>query len=100
VIHNEDDVWHGPFSVSHVRVRARQAPAGVRRHDLVETTGVVAVRCDIHPTSAFVAARTARSRSRSGRQLPASEPPAGHYVVAWHPDLGNPARGGRWHSAA
>jgi hypothetical protein len=97
VIRNEDDVWHGPFSVSPTRGfdLGKLAPG---RADTVsfDSTGVVAVRCDIFPDmSLFVVVTPNHAFTRpdeSGKwRLP--ELPAGHYVVhAWHPDLGDSRR--------
>jgi hypothetical protein len=106
VIHNQDTVWHGPFSVSpaHEFDLGKIAPS---RADTLsfDSTGVVAVRCDIHPDmSAFVVVTPnhafTQPDSSGAWRLP--ELPAGHYVVhAWNPDRGDsrhevdlPAHGG------
>ena len=92
-IRNQDNVWHGTFSVSPARPfeLGKRAPG---RADTVTfaNAGVVAIRCDIHPDmSAFVIVTPNHAFTRADLfgnwWLP--DVPAGHYVVhAWHPVKG------------
>jgi hypothetical protein len=106
VIRNQDDVWHGPFSVSSARGfdLGKLAPG---RADTVsfDSAGVVAVRCDIFPDMSLFVVVTpnhAYTQPDSAGQWQLPELPAGHYVVhAWNPDRGDsrhevdlPAHGG------
>jgi hypothetical protein len=90
VIVNADDVWHGAFSVSPARsFDLGKRPPGRADTLRFDSTGVVAVRCDIHPDmSAFVVVTPnhayAQPDSAGDWRLP--ELPAGRYVVrAWAP---------------
>jgi len=97
VIRNEDDVWHGPFSVSPTRGfdLGKLAPG---RADTVsfDSAGVVAVRCDIFPDMSLFVVVTpnhAFTRPEESGEWRLPDLPAGHYVVhAWHPDLGDSRR--------
>lgn len=94
VIRNEDDVWHGPFSVSPASGfdLGKLAPG---RADTVsfDSSGVVAVRCDIFPDMSLFVVVTpnhAFTQPDSSGLWRLPELPAGHYVVhAWHPDRGD-----------
>ncbi len=91
VIRNLDHVWHGPFSVSPARAfdLGKRAPgrADTLRFD---STGVVALRCDIHPAmSAFIVVTPnhAFTQPDSAGDWRLPDLPAGHYVVhAWRPE--------------
>lgn len=93
LLRNQDRVWHGTFSVSPARAfdLGKRAPGRVDTLRF-DSTGVVALRCDIHPEmSAFVIVTPnhafTRPDANGGWVLP--ELPAGHYTLhAWHPDLG------------
>src|SRR5580765_3377053 len=94
VVHNQDSVWHGPFSVSAARGFDLGKLAPGRADTLTfDSTGVVAVRCDIHPKmSAFVVVTPnhAFTQPDSAGDWRLPELPAGHYVVhAWNPDRGD-----------
>lgn len=97
VIRNQDDVWHGPFSVSPARGfdLGKLAPG---RADTVafDSAGVVAVRCDIFPDMTLFVVVTpnhAYTQPDSAGRWRLPELPAGHYVVhAWHPDRGESRR--------
>ena len=105
VIRNEDKVWHGTFSVSLARTfELGKRPPGRADTLSFDSTGVVALRCDIHPAmSAFVVVTPnhAFTQPDAGGRWRLPDLPAGHYVVrAWHPDKGElrrevnvPARG-------
>jgi hypothetical protein len=94
VIHNLDSLWHGPFSVSPARGFDLGKLAPGRADTLsFDSTGVVAVRCDIHPSmSAFVVVTPnhAFTQPDSSGEWRLPELPAGHYVVhVWKPDRGD-----------
>ena len=105
VIRNDDQVWHGVFSVSPMHAfELGKRPPGRADTLRFASAGVVALRCDIHPDmSAFVVVTPnhafTRPDSAGNWRLP--DLPAGHYVVrAWQPDTGElhrdvdvPARG-------
>ena len=105
VIRNMDHVWHGPFSVSPARAFDLGKCAPGRSDTLrFDRTGVVALRCDIHPgMSAFVVVTPnhAFTQPDTGGDWRLPDLPAGHYVVhVWRPehrdlrqDVDVPARG-------
>ena len=91
VIRNEDQVWHGTFSVSPARAfELGKRPPGRADTLSFDSTGVVALRCDIHPDmSAFVVVTPnhAFTQPDSAGQWRLPDLPAGHYVVhAWRPE--------------
>ena len=104
-VRNEDQVWHGTFSVTPGGTfdLGKRAPGSV---DTVrfQQPGLFAMRCDIHPEmSGWVAVTPNHAYARvdqSGQwQLPAL-PPGEYELHAWHPDRGEthvgvhvPARG-------
>jgi hypothetical protein len=94
VIQNQDAVWHGPFSVTpaHGFDLGKLAPGHADTLSF-DSTGVVAVRCDIHPKmSAFVVVTPnhAFTQPDSSGDWRLPELPAGHYVVhVWNPDRGD-----------
>jgi hypothetical protein len=92
-VRNQDQVWHGTFSVSPGGTfdLGKRAPGAV---DTVRFTnaGVFAMRCDIHPEmSGWIVAMPNHAYARvdeSGRwQLPVL-PPGAYELHAWHPDRG------------
>lgn len=88
---NRDLVWHGPFSVSPVYpFDFGKRPPGRVDTLRFERSGVVMLRCDIHPDMAayvIVTPNHAYSRPDSNADWRLPELPAGRYVVhAWHPN--------------
>jgi hypothetical protein len=104
-VRNEDEVWHGTFSVSPGGTfdLGKRAPGSVDTLRFAKP-GVFAVRCDIYRNmSGWIAVMPNHAYARvdeSGQwQLP-SLPPGGYELHAWHPDRGEtqiavhvPARG-------
>ena len=92
VIHNEDRVWHGSFSVSpaHEFDLGKLAPGHMERLTFREP-GQVQVRCDIHPDMSMnlvVAPNHAFTRPDRAGQWRLPELPEGSYVLhAWAPGL-------------
>jgi hypothetical protein len=92
-IRNDDDVWHGAFSVTpeHRFELGKRAPGSTDTLRF-DAPGVISVRCDIHPDMAAYIAVTpnhafARASETGGWQFP--DVPAGVYTLhAWHPDRG------------
>lgn len=91
LLRNEDTVWHGVFSVSpqHAFDVGKRAPGAVDTLRF-DSTGVVTLRCDIHPdmsTIVVVTPNHAFTRPDSSGQWRLPGLPPGRYVVhAWHPD--------------
>ena len=92
-IRNLDSVWHGTFSVS----PAHPFEVGKRPPGSVDTlvfarTGLVPLRCDIHPDMVgyvVVTPNHALTRPDPTGSWRLPELPAGGYVVhAWHPERG------------
>jgi len=92
-VRNEDQVWHGTFSVTPGGTfdLGKRAPGSV---DTVrfQQPGRFAMRCDIHPEmSGWVAVTPNHAYARvdeAGQwQLPAL-PPGEYELHAWHPDRG------------
>lgn len=92
-VRNEDQVWHGTFSVTPGGTfdLGKRAPGSV---DTVRfrQPGLFAMRCDIHPAmSGWVAVTPNHAYARvdeAGQwQLPAL-PPGEYELHAWHPDRG------------
>jgi hypothetical protein len=104
-VRNEDQVWHGTFSVTPGGSfdLGKRAPGSVDTL-WIDKPGVFAMRCDIHPDmSGWVAVMPNHAYARadeSGQwQLPPL-PPGDYELHAWHPDRGEtkalvhvPARG-------
>lgn len=92
LIHNEDRVWHGLFSVSPTRAfeLGKRAP-GNSDSLTFPNPGLVQVRCDIHPAmsaSVLVTPNHAFVRPNASGEWQLPELPEGAYVVrAWAPGL-------------
>jgi len=92
-VRNEDEVWHGTFSVTPGGTfdLGKRAPGSVDTLRFAKP-GVFTMRCDIHPDmSGWIAVTPNHAYARvdeSGQwQLP-SLPPGEYELHAWHPDRG------------
>jgi hypothetical protein len=92
-VRNEDQVWHGTFSVTPGGAfdLGKRAPGSVDTLRFAKP-GLFAMRCDIHPNmSGYIAVTPNHAYARvdeSGQwQLP-SLPPGAYELHAWHPDRG------------